>query len=267
MSPENAACLSAAAIDCCVLANNHILDWERAGLLDTLATLERLHIKYCGAGRDLPEASAPAALKSSTGRILVISLASPTSGAPRSWQAKPAVPGVNILAEMSAASAARLAEQIARERRPEDIIVVSIHWGPNWGYDIPDEQRDFAHALVDKADVSIVYGHSSHHRKAIEVYRKRLILYGCGDFIDDYEGISGYDEFRGDLVLMYFALVDAVTRDLIELEMTPLQMRRFQLVRPAAADATWLLKVLDRECQAFGARVKSKPDGRFRLAW
>jgi hypothetical protein len=42
MSPENAECLAAAAIDCCALANNHILDWGQAGLIDTLATLEHL---------------------------------------------------------------------------------------------------------------------------------------------------------------------------------------------------------------------------------
>ena len=62
MSSENAHCLAAAGIDCCVLANNHVLDWGRAGLLDTLATLARLKIKTAGAGRNLAQASAPAML-------------------------------------------------------------------------------------------------------------------------------------------------------------------------------------------------------------
>jgi poly-gamma-glutamate synthesis protein (capsule biosynthesis protein) len=267
MSPENAACLAAAAIDCCVLANNHVLDWDRAGLVDTLTTLERLQIKFSGAGRDVTEARAPAVLKSAAGRIVVFSLASPTSGAPGSWAARRRVPGVNILVDMSAASAARLAAQIARVKRPGDIIIVSIHWGPNWGYEITDEQKRFAHALVDEGDVSIVHGHSSHHPKAIEVYRNRLILYGCGDFLDDYEGIRGYEEFRDDLVLMYFASIDAATRELTELEITPLQIRRFQLARPSAADASWLRESLDCESRAFGARVQSQPTGRLRLSW
>jgi poly-gamma-glutamate capsule biosynthesis protein CapA/YwtB (metallophosphatase superfamily) len=81
--------------------------------------------------------------------------------------------------------------------KPGDLIVVSVHWGPNWGYDIPHQQRRFAHALIDKANVSIIHG--QHHLKAIEVYRDRLILYGCGDFLNDYEGIKGYEEFRDDL--------------------------------------------------------------------
>ena len=85
MSPENADCLKAAAIDCCVLGNNHILDWGRRGLLDTLATLEHLQIKTSGAGRNLGEASAPAVLDiAGNGRVLVFSFACVTSGTPRS---------------------------------------------------------------------------------------------------------------------------------------------------------------------------------------
>jgi hypothetical protein len=26
----------------------------------------------------------------------------------------------------------------------------------------------------------------------------------CGDFLNDYEGITGYERYRGDLALMYF---------------------------------------------------------------
>jgi hypothetical protein len=39
MSPENAPCLTAAGLDCCVLANNHVLDWGPAGLIETLDVL------------------------------------------------------------------------------------------------------------------------------------------------------------------------------------------------------------------------------------
>ena len=80
MSPENAECLLAAGIDCCVLGNNHVLDWERKGLLDTLATLERMGIKSAGAGHDLAQASAPAVLEiEGKGRVIVFSFASVTS--------------------------------------------------------------------------------------------------------------------------------------------------------------------------------------------
>jgi len=123
----------------------------------------------------------------------------------------------------------------------------------------------FVHSLLDRAPISIVHGHSSHHPKAIEVYQNRLILYGCGDFLNDYEGIAGYEQFRDDLALMYFADVNPATADIVALKMTPLQIRRFQLVAPSSADVDWLLGSLDRESRRFGSRVELDPDGRLTL--
>jgi poly-gamma-glutamate capsule biosynthesis protein CapA/YwtB (metallophosphatase superfamily) len=199
MSPENADCLVAAGVDCCVLANNHVLDWGSAGLTETLEVLRRRGLQAAGAGRDAAEAAAPAILDvAGKGRVIVLSFAAASSGTPRDWAATAAQPGVN-LTELSASAVETIGEQIGRIRRPRDVVIASIHWGANWGYAIPAAQRRFAHALVDRAKVSIVHGHSSHHPKAIEVYNNRLILYGCGDFPNDYEGIEGFEEFRDDL--------------------------------------------------------------------
>ena len=268
VSPENASCLTAAGIDCCVLANNHVLDWGRAGLLDTLTTLERLQIEAAGAGRDLDEAGAPAALQiTSKGRLLVFSFAAVTSGTPRNWAATRDTPGVNLLRDLSEATAIRISEQIAHHRQLHDVIIVSIHWGPNWGYDISDEQRHIAHILIERADVSFIYGHSSHHAKGIEVYRDRLILYGCGDFLNDYEGIQGYEDYRGDLALMYFADIDLATRALSAVEIVPLQIHKFTLIHPSGPDVDWMRQTLDRESRRFGTRVAVIPPGRLALSW
>jgi len=267
MNPDNADCLKAAAIDCCVLGNNHVLDWGPRGLLDTLASLEHLQIKTAGAGRTAGDAGAPAVLDiAGNGRVLVFSFASPTSGAPRSWAATEGRPGINLLTELSEAGALRVAEAIARRERPGDLIIVSVHWGPNWGYEIQDHHRSFAHRLIDRANVSIIHGHSSHHAKAVEVYRNRLILYGCGDFLNDYEGIRGYEEFRDDLVLMYFAEVEPAGT-LAALEMVPLQIRNFRLVRPSPQDIRWMQQTMDRESRKFAARVAFNPGGRLALSW
>jgi poly-gamma-glutamate synthesis protein (capsule biosynthesis protein) len=134
--------------------------------------------------------------------------------------------------------------------------VVSIHWGGNWGHRIPAEQTRFAHRLIDDAGVDIVHGHSSHHVRAVEVYRDKLILYGCGDFINDYEGIGGYEEFRADLSLMYFATVDPATGRLLGLTMTPTRIRRFQVGRAAPGDTHWLRDTLNRHGAVFGTRVE-----------
>jgi poly-gamma-glutamate synthesis protein (capsule biosynthesis protein) len=269
MSPENADCLAVPAIDCCVLANNHVLDWGRAGLLDTLAILERANIRSAGAGRDLNQAGAPAVLSAAgKSRVLVFSFAEVTSGTPRSWAATRGTPGVNLLIDLSETSAAAgICDQITRVRQPHDAVVFSVHWGPNWGYEIPDEQRRFAHTLIDQADVSIIHGHSSHHAKAIEVYRNRLILYGCGDFLNDYEGIKGYEEYRDDLALMYFVDLDPASSDIVALEIIPLQIRQFRLVRPSSHDVDWVRDTLDRESRRFGSAVMPRPDGHLALSW
>ena len=266
MSPENADCLSAAGIDCCALANNHVLDWGQSGLLQTLATLKRLKIKAAGAGRNAVEAAAPAVLDlAAKPRVLVFSFGAVTSGIPRSWAATAENPGVNLLTRLSEAEALRAAEHILSIKQPDDLAVVSLHWGSNWGYDISDEQQRFARTLIDSANVSILHGHSSHHARAIEVYRKRLILHGCGDFLNDYEGIRGYEEFRSDLALMYFADIEPATGDLAALEITPLQIRKFRLDRASKQDVEWLQHTLQRECRRFGTDIALDPGGRLVL--
>ena len=262
ISPENAECLRAAAIDCCALANNHVLDWGRTGLLDTLDILRQMGIKTAGAGRNLHEASAAAILNiPAKGRVVVASFALRTSGVPSHWSATPETPGVNLLLDLSPRSIASACDKLAKLRLANDLVIASIHWGENWGYEIPDEQIRFAHELIDRAGVCIVHGHSAHHVKALEIYNNRLILYGCGDFLNDYEGIEGYDSFRGDLSIMYFADIDATSGDLVALEMVPLQIRRFRLKCASRKDAEWLAHMLDRECAPFNAGVRLDRNG------
>jgi poly-gamma-glutamate capsule biosynthesis protein CapA/YwtB (metallophosphatase superfamily) len=266
MSPENADCLSAAKIDCCVLANNHVLDWGRTGLEQTLATLQTLNIKVAGAGRNDREASAAAMLNLGDGRLLIFSFGSTSSGVPLEWAATEVAPGASLLPDLSEASALKVADRIMALRRPDDLIVVSIHWGSNWGYHIPDEQMVFARTLIDQANVSIIHGHSSHHPRAMEIYRNRLILYGCGDFLNDYEGIRGYERYRDDLVLMYFVDLDATGGCLQALELIPLQIRKFRLFAPERRDIEWIQQTLDRECQNFGTRLILGSEGQLVVA-
>lgn len=266
MSPENAECLVAAGIDCCVLANNHVLDWGPGGLLDTLTTLDRLHIRRAGAGRNIDEAAAASVLDvAAKGRVVVFSFASVTSGTPTGWAATHDDLGVNLLPNLHEETVARISESIMRVREPQDVVILSVHWGPNWGHLIPDEQQRFAHAIIEKADVSIIHGHSSHHPKAIEVYRNRLILYGCGDFLNDYEGIRGYEEYRDDLALMYFADIDVSSKDLVTLEIVPLQIKQFRLVRASEDDIAWLQHMLNQESARFGTHL-SLEEGRLRMS-
>lgn len=267
MHPSNVDVLSAARIDCAALANNHVLDWGVAGLRETLDTLATTGISVAGAGRTLAEAEAPAVIEAGEGhRVLVFAFCADDSGVPREWSAGSSKPGVNRLAGYSSRTAARAANLVTASKRAGDVVIASIHWGSNWGFEIPREHRRFAHRLIDDAGVDIVYGHSSHHVKAVEVYRGRAILYGCGDFLNDYEGIHGPKHLRDDLTMMYFPILDVQSGALIELEMVPLLIRHFRLQYPADQDVRWLVGTVDRECRRFGARLTER-EGRRLLAW
>jgi poly-gamma-glutamate capsule biosynthesis protein CapA/YwtB (metallophosphatase superfamily) len=163
---------------------------------------------------------------------------------------------LNLLPDLSEHTVSRIAERISGLKRKGDCVVASIHWGGNWGYKILNAHREFAHRLIDLAHVDVVHGHSSHHPKGIEVYQGKPIIYGCGDFLNDYEGISGYEEFRGDLSLMYFVTLDPATGELADLMMLPMQIKRFRLNHASPKDALWLQQEVDRESRLLGARVE-----------
>lgn len=265
MHPANAPCLAAARLDCCALANNHVLDWGRDGLVETLETLRSHGIRAAGAGLDRERAFAPAVLPARGGRILVFAAGLRDSGIPQDWAAEEARPGVAVLPDPPGQGVDELRHRIMQMKQPGDIAVLSIHWGGNWGYGISPDHREFAHLAVDTAAVDVIHGHSSHHPKGIEVYHGKLILYGCGDFLNDYEGIAGYEEYRGDLTLMYWPTLEQQTGKLMQLEMTPLRIRRFRLQRALPHEAQWLAGTLDRASEALGSRVSVEAPNRLKL--
>jgi poly-gamma-glutamate capsule biosynthesis protein CapA/YwtB (metallophosphatase superfamily) len=268
MHPQNIPSLAAAKIDLCSLANNHALDWGYAGLAETLETLHKANIHTAGAGQDLQQAETPAMLEAEgKGRVIMFSYGLATSGIPISWAASADRPGVNLLADLSDQTIRHIKAKVEEVEQPGDVVVASIHWGSNWGYDIPSEQSVFAHKLIDEAGVDVIHGHSSHHVKGIEVYQGKPIVYGAGDFLNDYEGIGGYEHSRPDLVLMYFVSVDPATGKLIHLQMTPMQIMHFKVNRASSADALWLTDLLNREGEQFGTQVEINPDSTLTLRW
>ncbi|WP_205856983.1 CapA family protein [Phytoactinopolyspora endophytica] len=275
MSPGNVAALAAGRPDVCGLANNHTLDFGRSGLSETLDTLHVSGLRTAGAGRDTDEATRPAVVQigdvgsdddvgngrrsrpsdAGSTRVLVYSVGTASSGVPLDWRARADRAGI-AMAALRRRDAESLAVRADAARRVGDVVVVSIHWGSNWGYGVPREQTEFAHQLID-AGVDVVHGHSSHHPRPIEVYRGKLILYGCGDFINDYEGIAGYDEYRDDVRLVYVADVDPADGALAALRMVPMRARRMRLEHAPESDTAWLASTLDEVSADFGVRIAS----------
>jgi len=266
MEPSNLPCVAAFRPDACALANNHILDFGRSGLTDTVHWLAEAGLAAVGAGRDLAQAQQPVAVPlPGGGRVLVFSCGAECSGIPASWAAAPGRPGLDLLTSLGDAPAGSLARRLGEAKETGDLAVVSIHWGSNWGYQVHRDQARFARLLID-AGADLIHGHSSHHPRPIQIYNGKLILYGCGDCIDDYEGISGYEHFRDDLRLLYFATLRRGTGQLTDLRMAPMQVRKMRLQRARQADSKWLAAVLNQISRAGGAPINLQPGGILSLA-
>ena len=267
MHPKNIKVLTSAGIDFCSLANNHTLDWDREGLLETIQTLQDANIKYAGAGIDLKEAARPAVIRITQYRVIIFAFGSETSGIPANWAATSESPGVNLLPGKYDEALSIISKQVKSIKQNGDIVVFSIHWGSNWGYNIPVNQRNFAHSLIDNADVDIIHGHSSHHPRGIEVYKNKLILYGAGDFINDYEGISGYEQYRDDLTLMYFPCINPSNGNLVSMIMAPMRIKNFRLTQASVSDSRWLLNILNREGKKLGTKITLDENRYFSVHW
>ena len=260
MHPRNIGCLTAVRPDACALANNHILDFGYRGLSDTLVALADAEIRGIGAGSDRDHAQRPAILALSGGvRVGIASCGMESSGIPRSWAASDRAPGVALVSDVSH-SAEEIAARVLTVKRQGDISIVSLHWGSNWSYEVGAHQIDFAHRLID-AGIDVVHGHSSHHPRPVELYRGKLILYGCGDTVDDYEGIRTYEAFRHELRLLYFASIDCASGSLTALRMMPMRMRKLRLENASRDEAEWLRSTLEQISRRFRTRVRGTVDG------
>ncbi len=260
MHPDNVPALTALRPDVCTLANNHVLDFGYQGLSDTVAALSRAGIRAAGAGADELAARRPAVVVArGENQVVVGSIAMTSAGVPECWAAQRDRPGVWLARDPSLRGAAEeVAAEVLAHKGDGDLAVVSVHWGSNWGYGIERSEIAFAHRLID-AGVDIVHGHSSHHRRPIEIYRGKAILYGCGDVIDDYEGIGGHESFRAELRLLYLASLDAASGELVALQMIPLHVRRMRLELASRADAEWLRTTMAHISRRFGTRVAAGP--------
>lgn len=279
MNPANISCLTAAKVNICVAANNHILDWGIEGLVETLNTLKKAKIKFAGAGHNKNEAEDAIRMEvEGKGRLILFSFCSPCSGVPLEWAADKNKSGVNLIPDLSEKTIQFIKAKVKSVKQPHDVIIASIHWGNNWGYHIPYKQRKFAHSLIDEADVDLVYGHSSHHPRPLEVYKEKLIIYGAGDLINDYEGIPKNKKFRmdlrklrqpwkifkilrkknfrADLVLMYFVTVDPFTGKLKKLLAVPMQIKKFRLNYPSSSDIDWLKNRMNKIYKKFNLRLE-----------
>jgi poly-gamma-glutamate synthesis protein (capsule biosynthesis protein) len=179
---KNVACLEAARVDLVSLANNHTLDFGLGALREMLPLLDGHGILHAGGGVNATEARRPA-ISSRAG--IRVGLIASTDNEP-GWAATENAPGIFYApTDLADPLAQELVALVRETSRSVDILISSLHWGGNWGAAVPRDHVTVAHALVD-AGADVVFGHSAHIFRGVEVYRGKPVIYSAGDFIDDY---------------------------------------------------------------------------------
>ena len=179
---KNVKTLQAAKINIVSIANNHVLDYEYEALSRMLDVLDRQKILHAGAGKNLKEAAKPAICEVKGRKVGLIAFTDDQA----EWAAEENKPGIYFVpVKINDKRAQDLFQRIRDLRQEVDFLIISAHWGPNWGYSPPPEHIPFAHALIE-AGADLIFGHSGHIFRGIEIYKNRPIIYCAGDFIDDY---------------------------------------------------------------------------------
>jgi poly-gamma-glutamate synthesis protein (capsule biosynthesis protein) len=251
--PQAVAVLRAANVRCVSLANNHTLDYQETGLLETLSNLEAAGIRCAGAGPDLDAAGAIAVIDAGGVRLGVAAF---TDNEPP-FAAGPARPGTSYLdIDGDPQAGRRVARATAAARDAgADLVVLSLHWGPNMVASPPPRFRDFARAAID-GSVDLVYGHSAHVFQGIEVYRQRPILYDTGDFLDDY-AIDA--KLRNDWSFVFLLDVDGGRMQ--RLRLRPVRLT-YAEVNFAAGDELAAIRTRMRAlCGEFDTRLTDTEEG------
>lgn len=263
MHPVNLKALHPAKIDYVSLANNHTLDFSETGLEDTLEALNEVNVNFAGAGIDKDAAMSPSIL--SLPRTSVSDSTNEQQHCVAIWSAADhpsdwaKVPGFNLI-DYSPQTRVRLKDVITHTS-PKNVSlrVFSVHWGPNYAWRPADEIRSLAHYLVDECDIDIVHGHSSHHIQGVEKYKGKLIMYGCGDFIDDY---ALTPEYRNDLSAVWRVSLrdEGNFLSLAKLEVFPTKIKRFQAhqVLREDEDYDWFHKKFKALCEGFDTVIENE---------
>ncbi|MCG6932374.1 MAG: CapA family protein [Gallionella sp.] len=253
--PEAVRVLQAAHIDACTLANNHVLDFETQGLLDTLSVLDSAGIHHAGAGANANQASSPAIIGTSGAEPSRVALLSYTDNEPE-FASSAEQAGTNYLeVALDEATLARIANDIARARaQGADLVVFSNHWGANFVERPSEEFRSFARRVIELG-ADIYHGHSAHICQGIEIYQGKPILYDTGNFIDDY---AVDPLLRNDRSCLFRLVFDE--RRLCRIELLPVSLSVAQVALARGPEFEAICERMLMLCAEFGTALTRSDD-------
>lgn len=162
-------------VDLVTLANNHMLDFGREPLTETLTALDGAGIAHVGAGENLEEAKALKTfeIQGKTIGFLGASRVIPEA----SWNASKFASGV-----FTTYDATQLVAEIQKAKESCDFVAVLVHWGIERNTSPEDYQKTLARQYID-AGADAVIGSHPHVLQGIEYYQGKPIFYSLGNFI------------------------------------------------------------------------------------
>lgn len=244
---KNVECLKRAGINAVSLANNHTLDYDYEALIDTVEILDGAGIDHAGAGLDLNEASRPCFFTAGGVRIGLIAF---TDNEPE-WEAAPGTPGIfYVPTDIDDERAQFLFSRVREMKELAEFVIVSAHWGPNWGYRPYHRHIPFAHMLVESG-ADLVFGHSCHVFQGIEVFKGKPIIYSAGDFVDDY---AVDEDERNDESFIF--TVDADKNRVDEMKLYPTIIDRFRSMMAGSERAKEIALKMQRLFAEFGTEAE-----------
>ena len=247
--PDKVETLIVGNIHLVSLANNHSLDFGREGLKETIAVLNKAKIQHVGAGKNIQEAKKPVIITKNGISIGIIGYTDNEPG----WLATPQKSGTNYI---EVGDIETIRKDIASIRDKVDILIVSIHWGPNMRQRPTQEFQNFAHQMID-AGIDIIHGHSAHIFQGIEVYKNRLIMYDTGDFVDDY---AVDNELRNDQSFFYQVTLCKIQEKTIicNVHLTPLLISNMQVNLAIGKEKDIILKRMQQLSLELGTNIGSE---------
>lgn len=250
--PAAVKVLQSGNVRCVSLANNHSLDFEEAGLIETLEVLDQAKILHAGAGRELSEARKPVLLSVEGVSVAFIAM---TDNEPP-FAAGINRPGTNFI-ELSGETALGLVEEAVFRAKGmgAEFIVLSLHWGPNMVLNPPTRFKKFARDALERG-VDLIHGHSAHLFQGVERHGKGLVLYDTGDFLDDY---AVDPVLRNDWSFLF--LVETGREGVKSLKLVPVCLRFAQVNLAKGKDFEAICARMRQLSAPFGFSFESIPDG------
>ncbi len=242
--PQVAEGLKEVGFDVLSLANNHILDYGKGALFETIEVLDSRMIFHIGAGRNIQEAREPAMVKVKSRRFGFLAY---SNTLPKEFWAEEDKPGTAY------GKFSRVKEDVKELKEKVDFLIVSFHWGNEEEIAPQEYQRNLAHLAIDQG-ADIILGHHPHILSGIETYGNGVIIYSLGNF-----AFGSYSEKVKESAIFRFHF----SKDKLQkLEIIPISVYnkrvKFQpriLKKEGAAEVLERIRKLSKE---FNTKIKIK---------